>query len=165
MLIRCLLGEEDHDPPPSPTPGATKSSTQLAEMTTKTKALDPPPLNIDEPVIVLAFDEAHTLTNLNQESLSSTWSAFSELLRCLRALNEHRLFSVFLSTTARITRFTSAERDYSPTPVQISGKLLSINPFSDLGFDQLARKIALDGSCTLEEVTSDAHMVTLGRPL
>jgi len=38
-------------------------------------------------------------------------------------------------------------------------------PFTDLGFDQLAVKISLDGSLTLEDVAVVGHMVMLGRPM
>jgi len=134
------------------------------EKAARTDAQAPSPSKVGEPVIILAFDEAHALTDQKFNDLSQNWSAFSQLRRSLRALNEHRLFSVFLSTTGKITQFTSPKRDDESTRVQ-RGEFILIIPFSDLGFDQLARKIAIDGSCSLEEVASDAHMVTLGRPL
>ncbi len=43
-------------------------------------------------------------------------------------------------------------------------KLLLIEPFTDLGFDQLAEQ-AHDGKLKLAQVTSEAHMMKLGRPL
>jgi hypothetical protein len=63
-----------------------------------------------------------------------------------------------------MTQFSSAPGDDSSTRVQI-GQLYLIMPFTDLGFDQLAAKISVDGSLTLEDVAIIGHMVTLGRPL
>ena len=45
------------------------------------------------------------------------------------------------------------------------GILVSVMPFSALGFDHLAEKFRDDGSMTLETVTSLKHRVSLGRPL
>jgi hypothetical protein len=112
-------------------------------------------------MVILALDEAHSLTNVGSRG---GWSAFSEFRRALRSLNEYRLFSLFLSTTGKMSQFTSAKEDDSSTRVQM-GQLVLIMPFTDLGFDQLASRIAIDGSLLLEEVASIAHMVTLGRPM
>jgi hypothetical protein len=45
------------------------------------------------------------------------------------------------------------------------GKLDIIEPFTDLGFDPLARLIAADGSWNLEQLTEDSQMCRQGRPL
>jgi hypothetical protein len=123
------------------------------------------PSKAGDPVVILAFDEAHTLIDFkNVNDSLQPWSAFSQLRRTLRSLNEYRLFSLFLSTTGKMTQFSSAPGDDSSTRVQI-GQLYLIMPFTDLGFDQLAAKISVDGSLTLEDVAVIGHMVTLGRPL
>jgi hypothetical protein len=122
---------------------------------------------VGDPVIVLAFDEAHTLIDSkNMDDSLQPWSAFSQLRRALRSLNEYRLFSLFLSTTGKMTQFSSARGEDSSTHVQIGQLYFKlIMPFTDLGFDQLAAKISVDGSLTLEDVAIIGHMVTLGRPL
>lgn len=114
------------------------------------------------PLIILAFDEAHTLID-REEAPSATWSNFSNLRHVLRALYRLPLFSLFLSTTGKISLFTSPGEDSSQRIV--FGNLILIQPFSDLGFDTLAKKVSLDGSWDLETVTADAHIVYLGRPL
>jgi len=158
-LIRCLLDNEDNDPQPSPTPNY-KRSTRLMEKAAPAKAQDFSQSKVSGPVIILAFDEAHVLIDQEWKDLPLMWSALSELRRSLRFLNEHPLFSVFLSTTGKIAQITPTKQNGSLAP-----SLIPIIPFSDLGFDHLAQKIAVDGSCSLEDVASDAHMVTLGRPL
>jgi hypothetical protein len=55
------------------------------------------------PVVVLAFDEAHTTTQRHQAS-SEEWSVFDELRHALRRLHGLPLFSLFLSTTGKILR-------------------------------------------------------------
>jgi hypothetical protein len=118
--------------------------------------------NGDYPLIILAFDEAHTLTD-GEETPSATWSNFSNMRHVLRALYRFPLFSVFLSTTGKISQFTSPEHDKSG---RIFHRNLSlIQPFTDLGFDTLANKVILDSTCDLERVTDDLHIVYLGRPL
>ena len=115
------------------------------------------------PVVVLAFDEAHTTTQ-RQQAAGAEWSVFNELRHALRRLHGLPLFSLFLSTTGKISQFTSAiDEDLSKRVVE--GKLVIIQPFTDLGFDPLANVIDLDGSWDLERLTDDSQICSLGRPL
>jgi hypothetical protein len=116
----------------------------------------------EEPLVILEFDEAHTMTE--RRSQTPEWSNFSELRRALRSLKNSSLFSVFLSTTGKITQFVSSpSKDLSS---RIVAGLLSLNqPYTDLGFDQLARKISHHGSSTIDDITSDAYIAHLGRPM
>jgi hypothetical protein len=116
------------------------------------------------PLVILAFDEAHTLTDREAEREGVLWSNFSELSHVLRGLHYHPLFSLFLSTTGKISQFTSAKDEDSSKRV-INSTLTLIQPFTDLGFDTLATPVSLDGSWNLEKVTTDSHMAHLGRPL
>ena len=117
-------------------------------------------LTCHSPAVVLAFDEAHTLTKT--ESDASGWSNFSVLQHALRGLNRFRLFSIFLSTTSKISQFTPSED--SSLRIQRE-KLDLIQPFTDIGFDPLADKVSLDGNWNLDALTGDVHIVHLGRPL
>jgi hypothetical protein len=47
----------------------------------------------------------------------------------------------------------------------VDGTLAVIQPYTNLGFDPLAYKIAIDGSWDLEKLTTDAHISRMGRPL
>ena len=116
----------------------------------------------DYPLIILAFDEAHTLTN-REETGYATWSNFSVLRHVLRALYRFPLFALFLSTTGKISQFTSSDEDTSKRI--IVDDLILIQPFTDLGFDTLAKQVALDGHWNLERVTADSHIVYIARPL
>lgn len=115
-------------------------------------------------LVVLAFDEAHTLTERQPTSTGDDWSIFNELRRVLRALNGLPLFSLFLSTTGKVSQFASAAGEDLSMRV-VKGDLRIIEPYTDLGFDHLAHKISLDGSWTLERLTEDDQICSLGRPL
>jgi hypothetical protein len=113
----------------------------------------------DGPLIILAFDETHTLT---KQKTPTQRSNLGELEHVLRALRRFPCFSLFTSTTEQI-----AETSQKPDP---SARIFfevyrPVQPFTDLGFDTLARKVSLDGSCDLGELTSTFHMAHLGRPL
>jgi hypothetical protein len=113
------------------------------------------------PLVILAFDEAHVLTTVQNGVL---WSNFSELRHALRGLNRLPCFSLFLSTTGKISQFTPSKDDDVSLRV-VDGDLTLIQPFTDIGFDALAIKISLSNNWTLEAVSSISHMAHYGRPL
>ncbi len=117
----------------------------------------------DGPLIILAFDEAHTLTE-RKNTYSTQWSHFSELRHALRSLHRFSCFSLFMSTTGKISQFTSAPTEDFSLRI-LSGELFLIQPFTDVGFDTLACKISLDEGRDLEGLARNSHMVHLGRPL
>ena len=79
-------------------------------------------------------------------------------------MNRCSLFSLFLSTTGKITQFTSS-KDKDLSGRVVNGILILIAPYADLGFDQLAKKIAHDGNSTLDDIASDNHIAHYGRPM
>ena len=115
------------------------------------------------PLVILAADEAHTLTELRQTA-NGSWSIFNELTDALRGLHNLSLFSLFLSTTGQISQFTSSVQEDRSARV-VLGKLVTVQPFTDLGFDLLAHIISLDGTWRLEQLTEDEYICRLGRPL
>ena len=60
------------------------------------------------PLVILAFDEAHTLTD-REGDREVAWSNFSKLRHMLCALHRFPLFSLFLSTMGKISQFMSAK--------------------------------------------------------
>ncbi|KIL67286.1 hypothetical protein M378DRAFT_9526 [Amanita muscaria Koide BX008] len=123
-----------------------------------------------DPLVILAFDEAHTLTwpaalalTKREATGYATWSNYSVLRHVLRALHNFPLFALFLSTMGNISQFISPNEDTSGRI--IIGDLKLIQPYTDLGFDTLANKVVLDGHWNLERVTEDSHIVHMGRPL
>ncbi len=102
------------------------------------------------------------MTN-REETHNATWSNFSVLRHVLRALCHFPLFTLFLSTTGKISRFTPPVQDTSKRIAEHDLNL--IRPFTDLGLDTLAEQVDVGGGWNLEQVTDDAHIVNMGRPL
>ena len=88
----------------------------------------------------------------------------NELRHALRTVQNLPVFTLFLSTTGKISQSTSATREDLSARI-IAGDLISIPPFTDLGFDHLAQIINLGGEWNLEKLTADAYISLLGRPL
>jgi hypothetical protein len=75
------------------------------------------------------------------------------------------LFALFLSTTGKFSEFTSSTMGEDLSKRVAEAKLDIIEPFTDLGFDPLARLIAADGSWNPEQLTGGSQMCRQGRPL
>ncbi|KAF9505309.1 hypothetical protein BS47DRAFT_1385996 [Hydnum rufescens UP504] len=116
----------------------------------------------DDPVFILAFDEAHVLTRIRHHN-GMPWSFYSELGRILRSLSWVKVFSVFLSTSSGICRFPPPPEDAPSSRIQ-QRKLRQSPPFTAVGFDQLAIPIR-EGEISIEDASSDARIAFLGRPL
>ena len=115
------------------------------------------------PVIILSFDEAHSLTVPERDTVDGSWSKFSELRRALHIVQLYPCFSVFLSTTGKVQQFTPNTPHDRSTRLQ-EGCVCLLPPFCELGFDQFAEK-AISGVTTIEHVSSLGFMAKLGRPL
>jgi hypothetical protein len=115
------------------------------------------------PAIIIAFDEAHSLAMTENDSMDGLWSKFSELRRALRVIHSYPCFSVFLSTTGKISQFMPPRINDLSSRLQ-QGLLSLLSPFCELGFDQLAEK-AISGQTTLDKVSSLKFMALLSRPL
>jgi hypothetical protein len=110
-------------------------------------------------VLVLAFDEAHTLFSTNA---TGEWTAFASLRRALRGMRHEPIWSVFLSTTGKSTQFVPPPYLDKSDRV-LWGLLHNAVPFTLLGFDTVATKFQDD--MTLEDVTLPSFRYSLGRPL
>ena len=116
----------------------------------------------DRPYVVLAFDEVHTLTEVSSLD-NNRWSRFGEVRRAIRGLLNEPLFTLFLSTSGTLFSITpSPDRDPSGRVMSVGEVML---PFYELGFDQLAKRLDHSSQVTLQQVTSDAHLTSYGRPL
>ncbi|KAL0946391.1 hypothetical protein HGRIS_012620 [Hohenbuehelia grisea] len=126
------------------------------------QASDPKP----GPLVILAFDEAQ---GFSEQRTDAGWSKFGELCYVLRGLAAESLFSVFLSTTRKVSRF--AQPSYKDNTSRIGFRQFDkIPPFCDFGLDLLTRqyprmRLSLSGQWTLQSVAEDEFMVHLGRPL
>ncbi|KAI0260881.1 hypothetical protein BC834DRAFT_503581 [Gloeopeniophorella convolvens] len=122
----------------------------------------------EQPTVLLAFDGSHEFKTFSRTRLRDGdpgWSLYSELRSALRQLVGHPIFSVFLPSTP--VYFSSpklpTEFDLS-SRIQRSGLKVLI-PYSELGFDNLAIRVADDGALRLDDVACLKHMCSLGRPL
>ena len=108
-------------------------------------------------IMVLAFDEAHTLFSHGGGN-----QPFKSLRRALRGMRQHPIWSVFLSTTGKSSKF--APPPYlDPSDRFLWGQLSNAIPFTLLGFDQVAQKF--QEGMTLADVTETSYRYSLGRPL
>ncbi len=107
-----------------------------------------------EPLVILAFDEARTLANPDN---NESWSNFGELRR---ALNDQPLFSLFLTTTGNVNPLVRSFREDPSCRIQ-SQVFSSSRPFTEVGFDHFALKDQFD----LRAVADDKHISHFGRPL
>ena len=115
-----------------------------------------------EPILILAFDEAHVL---NEEITVGSVSPLIGLRKALRIIRTQPIFTVFLSTTGKIRDFTPPPSE-DPSGRLSGGDLKLFPPFTELGFDQFARAqgIAKKGA-DIEEMARPEAMAMFGRPL
>jgi hypothetical protein len=106
-----------------------------------------------QPLVVLAFDEADTLTDNPPQQ--EHWNLFSELCRVLRQIQHIPIFSLFLSTAGRFDTFSQG-------PDIHSDRLL--DPISEICFDDIAYP-ALKDTVTMDSVVKTSWISHLGRPL
>jgi hypothetical protein len=130
----------------------------------------PPLLSSQQPLIILAFDEAHTLTQVSPEAevaiqgIIVAQTPFSHLRRVLRSLRKYSLFSLFLSTTGKITQFT-LPRELDPSNRVQMGDLSLIPPFTALGWDHMVQDYRLNPASFKFNDIGFRYQVLLGRPM
>ncbi|KAI0260880.1 hypothetical protein BC834DRAFT_503549 [Gloeopeniophorella convolvens] len=125
-------------------------------------------LRDDEQLIVLlAFDGSHESKDFPRTRSDGDpgWSLYSELRGALRQLVSYPIFSVFLPSTPECFSSPKLPTEFDPSNrIQMSGLRVLI-PYSELGFDNLAIRVADDGALRLDDVACLKHMCSLGRPL
>ena len=112
------------------------------------------------PLVILAFDESHILTD---NPKSAGWTLFSELRRTLRGIVDQAIFSLFLSTAGRFQLFSPRIQADSSGRVTNSS-LHPIDPITEISFDDLAFK-AKENTVSLDRVVETDWISHLGRPL
>jgi hypothetical protein len=113
------------------------------------------------PLVVLAFDEADTLTD--NPPGQSTWNLFSELRRVLRQIQHLQIFSLFLSTAGRFDKL-SPDVHSDPSARARELEFRPLDPISEVSFDDIAYP-ALKDTVTIGRVVEDDWISHLGRPL
>ncbi|KIL59036.1 hypothetical protein M378DRAFT_284568 [Amanita muscaria Koide BX008] len=109
------------------------------------------------PLVILAFDEAHTLTYVPKDK---SWTVFTELCRTLQRLVDRPIFSLFLSTAGKL----SPEILEDPSNRIAHHELKILDPITEISFDDIAHP-ADEGQVLLEQVVELDWMSHLGRPL
>ncbi|KAI9512364.1 hypothetical protein F5148DRAFT_1008366 [Russula earlei] len=113
------------------------------------------------PLIILAFDEAHILTDRPDEQ--NDWNLFTELRRILREIKDLPIFSLFLSTAGRFHKF-SPEIRFDPSARAREPTNRPLNPISEISFDDIAHPAIMD-TRTIHDVVTTDWISHLGRPL
>ncbi len=112
------------------------------------------------PLLILAFDEAHGLTDVSE---TQGWSLYSELHRSLSEFVDLPIFTLFLSTAGKFHLFSPPRSSDSSSRI-ILGANRVLPPITETGFDQFALD-AKEGDITLDRVVEDEWICRLGRPL
>jgi hypothetical protein len=118
------------------------------------------PFGPRHPLVILAFDEAHVLTN---NPADQTYNVFIELRRVLRSIVNEPIFSLFLTTAGSFQRFSPNIRS-DPSSRVTNENLPTLHPISEISFDTLAYS-AKDNEVSLQRVTQTDWIARLGRPL
>jgi len=112
------------------------------------------------PLIILAFDESHTLADIPKRCY---WTVFSELRCTLRGIVDQAIFTLFLSTAGKFHLF-SPEIQSDPSSRVTNSTLRPLHPISETSFDDLAFA-AKKNTVSLDRVVQTDWMSHLGRPL
>jgi hypothetical protein len=113
----------------------------------------------------LAFDEAHGL--VDNPDFPASRSVYHNLETVLSWLRDKDIFSLFISTSSKLSGFAPPASLHPSARAVSSGKLIA--PFTELPFDIAARglvnKLQESGPLTLIAATQFSTIVKFGRPL
>ena len=116
------------------------------------------------PVIILAFDEAHQLTEV-QGNAEKPCSRFGELRRNIRKLKSLPILPLFISTVSKISDFTPAPKQDMSTRI-VNETLTLLPPFTELGIDQLLKVSPIkENTINIQDAATERFMCQFGRPL
>ncbi len=113
------------------------------------------------PLVVLAFDEAHVLTD--NPPGQPGWNYFLELRRILRQFHRHPIFSLFLSTAGCFNQLSPEIRS-DPSARAREPDNPPLDTITEISFDDLAYPTFKD-SVSLMRVIQTDWICHLGRPL
>ena len=113
------------------------------------------------PSLYLVFDEAHTLTDV-QEDTNKTH--YTELRRALQALKSVGVLTVFMSTTGAISQLASSTRLDPSVRLQRNDFTL-MPPWTTFGWDQLWQDCKIKSGDSITDLVRTEKVVKFGRPL
>ena len=112
------------------------------------------------PLVILAFDESHILTEFPEHC---DWTLFSELCCMLQVIGNRPIFSLFLSIVGSLVQ-NSPEIKSDPSSRVVNHNLRPLEPITEICFDDIAYP-AQEGRVSLSEVITTDWISHLGRPL
>jgi hypothetical protein len=139
--------------------GVVEAGTKLSRFIDPKQLLDSPD-GPRHPLVILSFDESHTLTDTPKYS---TWTVFSELRRVLSKINYLPIFSLFLSTAGKVLSYSPVKQS-NPSRRAMPLDLPPLQPISEISFDALAYP-AMEDDIMLSRVVQTDWISHLGRPL
>jgi hypothetical protein len=113
------------------------------------------------PLVILAFDDSHILTD---NPKSGVWTLFSELRRTLRGIVNQAIFTLFLSTAGRCYVLPEIQSKSDPSCTITNSNPPPLDPITEISFDDLAFKATKD-TVSLDRVVQTDWISHLGRPL
>jgi hypothetical protein len=120
------------------------------------------------PLLTLSWDEDHILTKhvFNSLRQTSEWTQLDEFRQVLIDCDRTgRLFSLFLSTNAKIDQFSPDSRNNPSSRIERQ-KLTPLPPFINLEFDQFADELVdLEEGFELSKAIKPEWIVKFGRPM
>jgi hypothetical protein len=139
--------------------GVEEAGSKLSRFVDPKKLLNPA-TGPRHPLVILSFDESHTLTDTPKYS---TWTVFSELRRVLNKINYLPIFSLFLSTAGKVLSYSPVKQS-NPSRRAMPLDLPPLQPISEISFDALAYP-AMEDDVMLSRVVQTDWISHLGRPL
>ena len=114
----------------------------------------------EQPLVILAFDEVHILT---ESLVDQGWTIYSELRHCLCQLVDLPIFTLFLLTVGKFRLFSLNRSDDLSSRV-VHGHKRVLPPITETRFDQFALT-ATEDQTTLDQVIEDQWICSFGCPL
>jgi hypothetical protein len=110
--------------------------------------------------LVMYFDEARVLTSREVGDCSM----YHTLCQVMNEWQTQRIFTLFLSTNSRLSRFAPPGRLHPSD--RVVARHTPQNPFTEMPFDCLpGGKCLFTRGITLEDVSTIEYVVKFGRPL
>ncbi|KAG2152688.1 uncharacterized protein EDB93DRAFT_1327626 [Suillus bovinus] len=113
-----------------------------------------------DPKLVIAFDEAHPLSNMSIKGFRPS-HIVGRTINCYSKNCHASVWVVFASTTSQVAHFSAPQMIHDSLRVAVAGQLV-YPPYTHLGWDQLADPLS---NISANDVAKFSHIVGFGRPL
>lgn len=114
----------------------------------------------NDPKLVIAFDEAHPLSNMSRRGFRPS-HIIGRTINSYSKNSDASVWVVFASTTSQVADFSAPQSIHDSLRVAVAGQLL-YPPYTHLGWDQNADPLS---GTSANDVARFDHIVGFGRPL